>query len=583
MTPRRDSPARDRVRFAAGAAVLVAAVFVAYLPAVHGGPVWDDDYMLTGNRVMADPRGLWRLLFDRAAMPVYYPLTDATLWFEARLFGLANLTGYHVVNALLHAANAVLAWRLLRRLAVPGAFAAAAVWALHPVGVESVAWVTEHKNTLSGLFYLASLWCLLRYFGVIGRGPVEAPDVHPGLPPPRRLAWYVAALALFGLALTAKTTAVTLPAAALLVVWWKAGRVRAGDVWAVLPFLVLAAVAGGITQSVETSITGTWRPEWGLTGPQQVLVAGRALWFYAAKLAWPAGLSFAYPRWTVDPGALWQWAYPATAVAVVVGLWLARRRVGRGPLVGVLFFTGTLAPALGFFHVLYQRYSFVADHFQYLAGLGLIAGATAAVARLRLPAAVNIGVGVSVALALATVTFRSAHRFASDEAAWSAALAVDPASPNANVNLASDLVGEGHYAAAEPLLARAAASPLMADRVWANRGAIAEGRNDYRLAVACYGRAVQLEPDDRRTRFQYGTALLVAGQPPAAAEQLRAAVRIDPDWADAHDNLGVCLLRLGRPAEAVKEFRTAKRLNPSLPLVQRHLTEAAEAAGGPHR
>ncbi len=206
---------RDRSLFAAGAVGLTLAIFLAYLPAVHGGPVWDDDYMLTGNPAMTEAHGLWRVLFDPSAMQVYYPLTDATLWVECRWFGLHDLTGYHAVNVLLHAANAVVLWRLLRRLAVPGAFAAAALWGLHPVGVESVAWVTEHKNTLSGLFYLTAMWALLRYYG-IGRAARRA---GAGL-------WYGVGLAPFGLALAAKTTAVTLPAAASC---WSCGGRPAGS------------------------------------------------------------------------------------------------------------------------------------------------------------------------------------------------------------------------------------------------------------------------------------------------------------------------------------------------------------------
>ena len=190
-----------------------------------------------------------------------------------------------------------------------------------------MAWLTELKNTLSGLFYLLSMGALLRYFGVIGDGERLNGASGPLLAvvrPPHAGRWYVLALVVFGLALAAKTTAVTLPAAALLLVWYRTGRVRAGQVWAVVPLLAVAAVAGGLTQYVETTYTGTWQDRWGLTRPQQVLVAGRALWFYAAKLAWPAGLSFAYPRWRVDPAVWWQWAYPAAAAAVIGGLWAAR-------------------------------------------------------------------------------------------------------------------------------------------------------------------------------------------------------------------------------------------------------------------
>jgi Flp pilus assembly protein TadD len=563
MTPAEDLPALPPRRFAAGAALIVVATIVAYLPALHGGPVWDDDYMLTAAPVMTDPHGLARIWTDLSAVPVYYPLTLSALWLESRVFGLHDLTGYHVVNVLLHAANGVLAWRLLRQLRVRGAFAAGLLWCVHPVAVESVAWVTELKNTLSGLFYLLTMGALLRSMGVI---PTTG---HRGR-------WYAIALLTFGLALAAKTTAATLPAAALLLAWYRTGRVRAGQVWAIVPFLIVAAVSGAITQHVETTYTGTWREQWSLTHTQQVLVAGRALWFYAAKLAWPSGLSFAYPRWHVDPAVAWQWAYPAAAVAVVAALWAARRRPGRGPLVGVLFFAGTLAPALGFFHVLYQRYSFVADHFQYLAGLGLIAIATGWIA--RTPHRVQAAVVAFATVALVVATFLSSRRFASDEAAWSAALVVDPRNPFASLNVATDRIDRGDTADVEPLLAAAAANPLSAGGAWAARGRMAEGQQRYPEAMDDYARSVALDPTDARSRFQLGSILLLAGQFPAAAEQLRAAVAYRPLWAEAHDNLGVALLHSGHAAEAAVEFHLAQQLKPDLPLVQRHLAEAGAEA-----
>ena len=567
--------ARRRWPWPLGAAVIVAAVFVAYLPVVHGTGVWDDDYMLTANPVLTAPGGLWRVWADPAAVPVYYPMTMTVLWVERHLFGLADLTGYHVVHTLLHGVNAVLVWRLLRRLRVPGAFAAGLLWGLHPVDVESVAWLTELKNTLSGFFYLLTMASLLRYYGVTDAGP-RAPAGRP-LKPGR---WYLIALVLFPLALAAKTTAVTLPAAALLIVWWRAGRLRPGQVIAAVPLLIVAALAGAYTQHVETTYTGNWDPRWSLSPPQQLLVAGRAAWFYAAKLAWPAGLSFAYPKWHVDPSILWQWTYPVAAAVVIVGLWVGRRRIGRGPLTGVLFFAGTLVPALGFFHVLYQRYAYVADHFQYLAGIGLIALVTAGIARLPRPAC--IAIVALAAVTLGTLTAGSACRFDSDEAAWAAALTVDPANPFASLNVAKDRAERDPTVDVSTLLSRADADPLAADGAWALRGWQAERAAErattpsakgtaYRRAADCYGRAVSINPRDLRWRFHLGTVLLVLGDPAEAVPQLRLAADYAPVAAADRDNLGVALLQLGRRDEAAKQFRSAADLDPTLPNVRRHL------------
>ena len=564
-------PNRDRLWFAVGAAALVVGIFLAYLPVLHGGPVWDDDYMLSGNPAMTEAHGLWRIWFDLSAVQVYYPLTLSAMWLECRAFGLHDLTGYHVVNTLLHATDAILLWRLLRRLDVPGAFVVAAIWGLHPVGVESVGWVTEQKNTLSALLYLLAMGALLRFYRVI-------------VPASRRGLWYLAALVLFTLALAAKTTAVTLPAAALLIAWWKLGRIRGGHVWAAIPFLAIAAGAGQITQWVETHVTGTWQDSWSLTRPQQVLVAGRALWFYAAKLFWPAGLSFAYPRWNVDPHVAWQWLFPLSAVGVIVTLWLARRRIGRGPLTGVLFFAGTLAPALGFFHVLYQRFTFVSDHFQYLAGVGVIAAVVGGVAQLRVPRSAKAAAAMAACLCLGTWTAFSSRRFASDAAVWRAAIDVDPGNPIANLNYAADLVQAGRVDEAVGPLTMVKRAGQMPGRVWDNFGGIAVARakadhsvwhEQYDRAAFCYAQAVALDGDDPLARFHFGTTLMVRGQFAAAATQMERAIDLRPDWAGALDAYGVCLLRLDRRAEAAAQFRRAGEIDPELPLLQKHLAEAA--------
>ncbi len=152
-----------------------------------------------------------------------------------------------------------------------------------------------------------------------------------------------------------------------------------------LPFFVAGAALALVTSWLERTHVGASGPDWALSVLDRCLIAGRALWFYAGKLLWPANLTFIYPRWQVDPGVWWQWLFPLMAVAMVTILWSLRERIGRGPLVAVLFFAGTLFPALGFANVYPMRYSFVADHFQYLASAGLIALAAAGLTKI-LPA-----------------------------------------------------------------------------------------------------------------------------------------------------------------------------------------------------
>src|SRR5437870_3711674 len=376
---------------AAPALALVLLVVATYLPALRAGFIWDDDAYVTANATLRSFDGLRRIWLEPGAVPQYYPLTFTSLWLDYHLWGLHPL-GYHLVNVLLHAANAILVWLVGRRLALPGAWFAAAVFAVHPVHVESVAWVTERKNVLSGALYLAAFLAYLRAAGG-ARGA------------------YGLALGLFVGALLAKTVTCTLPVVLLLVLWWRNGRV---DVAPLLPFFVLGAAAGFVTAWTEGHHVGATGELWRLSLPDRCLIAGRALWFYAAKLAWPHPLAFIYARWHVDAAVWWQYLFPLAAAATVAALHLARGRIGSGPLVAALCYVATLAPAPGFVNVYPMRYSFVADHFHYLASLPPIALAAAGATRLPRPQVIGAG----VLLALGTLAWRQALVYRDAETIW---------------------------------------------------------------------------------------------------------------------------------------------------------------------
>ena len=334
------------------AVLIVCCTFLAYLPALSGGLLWDDAAHVTRPELRS-LHGLWRIWSDLGATQQYYPLLHSAFWVEYKLWGDATL-GYHLLNLLLHAAAAILVMLIMRRLGLPGAWLAALIFALHPVCVESVAWIAEQKNTLSTVFYLSAALLYLHFDQT------------------RRRSQYFLALALFVMALLSKTVTDTLPAALLVVFWWRRGRIGwKRDVLPLLPWFALGAAAGIFTAWVERTLVGAEGPDFALTLVERFLVAGRAIWFYVGKLVWPANLMFFYPRWRVDSTEWWQYLFPLAALAALAGLCLlARKR--RGPLAGALIFAGTLFPALGFFNVYPFVYSYVADHFQYVASLGII-------------------------------------------------------------------------------------------------------------------------------------------------------------------------------------------------------------------
>ena len=527
-------------------ALIVLLVFLAYLPALRGGFIWDDDTYVTENPTLHDLHGLQRIWFEVGAVPQYYPMVHTTFWLEYHLWGL-NPFGYHLVNILLHAMAAVLLWQVLLRLQIRGAWLASVIFALHPVCVESVAWITECKNVLSAVFYFAAALAYLR-FVVLEK---------PGGRNRHRRYWYLGALVLFIAALLSKTVTCTLPAALLLVCWWKKGRVQRGDLVPLLPFFVVGAGLGLMTAWIEKYHVGAQGAEWSLTFADRCLIAGRALWFYAGKLAWPADLIFIYPRWEIDPAVWWQWLFPVAAVGVVAGLWLGRRRIGRGPLAAVLFFAGTLGPALGFVNVYPMRFSFVADHFQYLAGIGLIVLGTAVLNRMprMLPAALIVLLGA--------LTWQQTGIYRNLETFWRTTLARNPDCWMAHNNLGLLLKKQGRIEEAMEQYHQAIQINPNFSEAQNDLGVVlaAEGRFDE--AIENYRKAIQLDPNNFDALHNLGNALAHKGQFAEAIKNYYKALQINPNFSEAQNNLGVALVAKGRLNEAIANFRKAIQLDPN--------------------
>ena len=339
--------------------LILAVTCIAYIPALTGSFVWDDNAYITKPELRT-VSGLYRIWFEPRATGQYYPLLYSAFWVQYKLWGDSSV-GYHVFNLALHLLVVILAYAVLLKLDVPGALLAAGIFALHPVHVETVAWISEQKNTLSGVLYLAAMLVYLN------RDAGRDSNTSSG-----KLS-YVASLALYLLAILSKSVTATLPGALLVIAWWKRGRIEwRRDVLPLVPFFALGLSSGLVTAYAENVWVGAAGADYDLTPIQRILVAGQAIWFYLGKLFLPVNLAFSYTKWTIDPADWTQWAYVVGVVALAGVLWRVRDR-SRGPLAALLFFVGTLFPALGFVNVFPFRYSYVADHFQYLASLGVIA------------------------------------------------------------------------------------------------------------------------------------------------------------------------------------------------------------------
>jgi tetratricopeptide (TPR) repeat protein len=576
-------------------AALLAVTLVAYYPAWYGGPLWDDDAHLT-TAALRGPGGLWRIWFELGATQQYYPLLHSTFWLLDRAWGTANTLPYHLLNIGLHASSAFLLFCILRQLVVPGAAIAAVIFALHPVHVESVAWMTELKNTLSGVFYFSAALLYLAF----DRG--------------RQRRFYLLALVCFVLGLLSKTVVASLPAALLVVFWWRRGTLGwTREVRPLLPFVAIGIAAGLLTAWVERHFIGAAGAAFELDALERCLLASRAAWFYLGKLLWPMNLMFIYPRWQISSEDATAYLYLAGVVIALAAGWMIRSRT-RAPLAAALLFGGTLMPALGFVNVFPFRYSYVADHFQYLASVAPISLAAAGIALvLRESRARNL-VPVGLVVPLAVLTWQQSSIYRDAQTLYSATLARNPECWMCHNNLAALIAGDS--ARTEEALAHLEQSlqiNRLNEEAFNNRGVLLGRQGKHEQSIADLREAVRLSPnyadahlnlavalqtarhfEDAVTHYRHvlrlrpasadghdgiGAALLATGAAADARHHLEIAARLRPGRAATHNNLGTALSHEGRFTEALREFERAAGLAPEDAIVRRNLASALSELG----
>jgi protein O-mannosyl-transferase len=493
---------------------LIIATAVAYFPAWNGKPIWDDNAHITQPELRSWS-GLAQIWTQLGATQQYYPLVHSAFWIEHKLWG-DTVLGYHLVNILFHALGAVVLLQILLRLKIPGAWLAAGLFALHPVQVESVAWISELKNTLSGLFLFCSILVYLRFDQTRKRYP------------------YFGALVLFLFGLLCKTAIAPLPAVILVILWWKRGRVSVRqDVLPLLPFFALGIIAGLFTALLERVFIGAFGTGFQLSILQRCLIAGRDFWFYLFKLVWPAKLTFIYPRWQISAAEFWQYLFPIGLILLLGIAWRFKDK-HRGPLAAALVFLGLLFPALGFINVFPFLYSFVADHFQYLAcaapltlfaaGLTLGLDGVAPGKNFLRPT-----ISGALLLILGCLTWRQCGSYRDIETLWRTTIARNPECWMAYSNLGSFL---------------------------SSRGDVDEAIQDFR-------RAIELNPDASKDHNNLGKALLQKGRMAEAIEEFQTALRISPDDSDAENNIGAFYLQKGDPDEALVHLSQAVKNRPT--------------------
>jgi tetratricopeptide (TPR) repeat protein len=550
--------------------ILILFVILTYTPVWQAGFVWDDDRVLTVNHCTVGPLGLKEIWTTSAAD--ICPLTLTTFWVEHALWGLGPLP-YHLVNVLLHGASAVLLWRVLRGLRVQGAWLGAALWALHPVAVESVAWITEMKNTESSLFFLLSILFFVRWLRA------KELDRRTGV------GWNYALTLLFvALAMASKSSTVILPVVLCLCAWWMERRWYWRNLARVAPIFLMSIAASALsiwTQGLQLATVTD--PQWVRTWPERLATAGDALWFYLGKLLWPHPLITIYPRWRID-ATQWVSYLPLLAVIVILSIfWLKRELWSRAWFFAFAYFMAALLPALGLIDNYIFRFSLVFDHFQYLASIGPLALVGTGLARysdLIIPKKplLQLTLCAGLLLILGMASWQRTWNYASEETLWTDTLAKNPNSWLGHNNLGLAFLRKEQRDEAFMHFQKSLEINPNYVEARSNLGLTLFQKGQLDEAVAQYQKALEIDPNSLVTHANLGNALFKKRQLHEAIAQYQKASQLDPNSFAIRYNLGVALFQNGQLDEAIIQFHETLRLKPDFSPAKVYLAHAREGS-----
>jgi len=441
---------------------------------------------------------------------------------------------------LLHGAAAILLWQLLKRLRVPGAWLAGAIFALHPVCVMSVAWITELKNVLSTTLALGATLAYLRATGLDEFGETPQPGQGSDRPINLNLPFYALSIGLFLLAMLAKTAVSFLPITLLIITWWRRRKLTWPALWPVLPMLGIVALLGYITVGVETSSGGAVGEHFHLSFPARVLVSGRSFWFYLEHALVPRLSPFLYGRWDVNPAAWWQWLFPAATIALLAAAWQFRQKIGRGTVAALLHFFLTTSFLILLVVPYFTTFSFVSDHWQYYGMPALAALVAAGIVRAVQVFAkgdlnVQAAVGGVLLAGLGVLTWFQCGMYRNGETLWSTTIKRSPDCAQAHTRY----------------------------------GDILFQRHDVDNAVREFQTAITLDANDPETHYNLGNAFAQQGHLDLARNEFAKVLELEPASRLGHNGMGKLLSAEAKYDEAVKEFEKATNGQP--PFIEAHL------------
>jgi Tfp pilus assembly protein PilF len=549
----------SRTKFFLRAALILVLGFWIYWPALHGDWLWDDRDLIADNALVHDPDGLWKIWFEPTDLYDYLPLKVSVEWIEWRLWGEDTL-GYHLISLSLHLLSAFLLWRLLLKFGLRCAWLGGLIFIVHPVIVESVAWISELKNTLSLPFFLLAMGAWID-FDARGKGKD-----------------YALALGLFLLALLCKATMVMFPVVILLHAWWKRGRLTWRDLQASAAFFAVSLAMG---------LTTIWFLD--RTGGEQTVVlgglmsrlacAGLSISFYFSKCMLPLDLMTIYPRWVVDPPSPLQFLPWPVLGGVLYFLWTRRMVWGRHALLGIGFFLVNLAPFVGLNAGSYMNYTWVMDHVLYIPIIGLIGLTVAGFEQVeaQLPARLRRVGAAIVAVALGLLAWSShgyAELYVSLEALWGYNVARNPEAALPHNDLGFVFTQQKRLAEAIDQFRLATQLDPRYHDAHHNLGILLLQTGQVTEAVTEFQAALQLAPKLAQSHYNLAYALDRAGRIPEAMEEYRRTLGIDPKYMDAYNNLAVNLANQNRITEAIEVLQSALEIDPDNEQIRGNLARA---------
>lgn len=499
-------------------AIIASALWI-FWPTVHGDWIADDSLYITDNKLLDDPQRLWKAWFQIGSFVEYYPIHETVQWLQWQLLG-KNPFGYHLTNIVLHIVSAMLIWRLLSKLGCRFAWLGGMIFVVHPMMVESVAWISEFKNTLSLPPFLVALCFWVDY------------EEH------KKNQDYVRAFLWFLVSMLCKITVSPFPVFILLYAWWKRQRIGWGDLKASAPFFLISLVLGATTILAGERFEKPFMampldvPVGGFIS--RLALAGLTMSFYFSRCFAPVWPSSDYPQWVVNPPEPWQFAPWLVLLGVVFLLWRKRQCWGRHALLGLGFFLLFLAPFLGFNTISYMICCWVYDHFLYIPIIGLIALVVAAIGHMEQLLAKEVrpyGIGI-IAMAMTFLAWES-HSYAkcwiNQETLCVYNLKRNPQSWFEDNNLGYFMGEKGRY----------------------------------QNAIKYFEEALRLNPNYALTHYNLGNILVRTGRKEEGIEHLREAIRIFPNYAKAYNNLGYTQMETGQTEDAIRSFEQALRIDPA--------------------